>query len=279
MDIFKKRLDAASGTGMGPQRGVPARAGGYLRLALLSGLLLWAPSPAGAFTPQNVVIAPNPLNIPCGGSANVNVTITGMVTAGDLIAGQVPVNLVDEDLFSDDLLATANWPVPARYTAGTVVTFTLTFTLSCTQACELTGSAGSSGEASADLAAEFATLGTNYGSATANCVKKPPATTSSVSCPDKIQAGEPLSFSALVYANSAKQARRATGAVTVKLITPTREFQVLGQTTFSDLFRSCILEGFLETGSLQPGCYRLAIITQDLVGRLLSEHYHDVVVE
>jgi len=254
-----------------------SRAGRWGAALFLPALLLGLAAPVRAFTPTTVTIAPNPLDIPCGGSKAVTVTVTGTLTAGDLLVGNVPVRLVDEDTLSDDLLDDANWPVPGAFAAGAVVTFALTFTLTCTADCVLQGAKGSSGEASAELAAEFTEFGSNFGSATANCVKKKTKTaSSSTACPDQVTIGEPLSFVAIAFAGTNSKIRKAKGQVLVTLSQLGGNGGVVAQTAFNNLKQPVVLDGFIPTNGLPSGHYRLGVFVKNKADRLLSEQFHDV---
>jgi len=133
--------------------------------------------PAEAFTPTNISITPNPVLIPCGGTATVTVTVTGTISFADQQAQKFEIRLVDEDLIWDDDLGAAT-VTPATdgqgpFQRGAIRTFTLTFELRCdTQTVK---GIESSGETEADLAIEIdsgrITRNKNhYDSATGKCV-------------------------------------------------------------------------------------------------------------
>lgn len=132
---------------------------GILTITAMCLSILIQAQPASAFLPTNIVITPNPVNIPCGGAGIVTVVITGTIDNFDGQSQWFEVTLVDGDTFSDDDLGIIR-VTPATDGGGEFVpfqgpprTFTLVFDIWC-DPCSIRGPIESSGEAEAELAIE-----------------------------------------------------------------------------------------------------------------------------
>jgi len=140
---------------------------------LLAGALLCFES--YAFTPKNVFFKVN-ANVPCqedtSTSFPVRVTHEGCLSEEDVDSGQIDVDLVDSDTFSDDELDGSTHALPAGFMAGDRYRFTTQHELECTPKddCEVTGPSGGSGESEAELRVEYGDDTDNFGCATVLCV-------------------------------------------------------------------------------------------------------------
>jgi hypothetical protein len=128
-----------------------------------------------AFTPKNVFFKVN-ANVPCQEGAStsfpVRVTHEGCLSQEDVDSGEIDVDLVDSDTFSDDELDGSTHSLPGGFMAGDRYRFTTQHELMCTPKddCEVTGPSGGSGESEAELRVEYGDDTDNFGCATVLCV-------------------------------------------------------------------------------------------------------------